>query len=447
MLLKVRKTEDCVATGGDTALRDRKDGRARRSWTGGRVSAKLAQRSTDGTWGIFMNAGQTRLERALERHRDAVLVEHHPGRQTVVRRDQVLADPDEVRSLDDDLARWTRGREDGPGATRYHLRPEAGVDVGELVAEMRAGSGRTQATVSPNHLLRAEPAWWVGPEGVPTPAPATAPPPMVSPVTAATVAVLDTGLAPHPWFDERDWYVAQRSLDIAEVLDADRDYELDNLAGHGTFIAGVVLQHAPGAELLIRRVLGSDGISDEFNLVRALHELREYRDRHGSIDLVNLSLGCYTFDDAPTPVMERAIGAFGDATVFVSCAGNDGSDRPFWPAALDAVVGVAALDAHGRDRAEFSNYGDWVDACAVGEDVHSSFVTFDGPQPPVGGTDSDRFRGYARWSGTSFATPAVAGAIAARCMEWQVPAAQAARELLDGGTARVLDELGAVVTS
>lgn len=390
-----------------------------------------------------MDAGQARLERVLERHRDAVLVEHHPGRHTVVRRDQVLAGTDETGSLDVGLARWTRGREDGLGATRYHLRPEAGVDVGELVAELRAGGGRSHPTVSPNHLLRAEPAWWVGPEGVPTPVPASAPPPVVSPVTAATVAVLDTGLAPHPWFDERDWYVAQRGNGIAEILDADRDYELDNLAGHGTFIAGVVLQHAPGTDLLIRRVLGSDGISDEFDLVHALGELRDYR-KHRSVDLVNLSLGCYTFDDAPTPVMERAVDALGAETVVVSCAGNDGSDRPFWPAALDTVVGVGALDSGGTDRAEFSNYGSWVDACAVGEDVHSSFVTFDGP---TAGTDSDSFRGYARWSGTSFAAPAVAGVIAAHCMERQVPAAQAARELLDGGTARVLDQLGAVVTS
>ena len=49
---------------------------------------------------------------------------------------------------------------------------------------------------------------------------------------------------------------------------------------------------------------------------------------------------------------------------------------------MKRVVGVASLDADGFGRAEFSNYGWWVDASTVGENVISSFFNFDGP---VGG--------------------------------------------------------------
>lgn len=388
----------------------------------------------------------TRLERVLERNRDAQLVEHRTGRHTVVRRDQVLADPRDGENLDETLTRWSRGREDARGVARVHLRPDAGVDVAELVSDLRGRPGGGHGTVSPNHLMHGEPGWWAGPWGVPDPAPPLPVPTAPAAARPPAVAVLDTGLAPHPWFDGRDWYLAQRDNGIAEVLDADLDYELDNQAGHGTFVAGIVLQQAPMARLLIRRVLGSDGLCDEFDLVNALQELRAHRDREGDpVDVINLSLGCYTFDDRPTPVVERAVRGFEGEPVFVACAGNDGSDRPFWPAAMDDVLAVAALDADGSDRAAFSNYGPWVDACARGEDVHSSFVVFDGPKPATRGNDPDRFRGFARWSGTSFATPAVAGAIAAASDAQGVPAAEAARELLGPDAARSLDDLGTVV--
>ncbi|MFC7583184.1 hypothetical protein ACFQYP_04855 [Nonomuraea antimicrobica] len=66
--------------------------------------------------------------------------------------------------------------------------------------------------------------------------------------------------------------------------------------------------------------------------------------------MLNLSFGCHTFDDRPPPLLSDAIAALAD-TVTVACAGNTASDRPFWPAALPGVVGVAAVDACEPRRA------------------------------------------------------------------------------------------------
>lgn len=392
-----------------------------------------------------------RLARLLERHPDVVEREYHPARPCLLRRDQLLVSAADAGTLADRAARWVAGQErhDAAGVVQVHLRPEARVEVGELVADLAGDTRRRRLAVSPNHLLRGEPNYDGGPADEPQPPrtpPAPPPPPDPAPGRdPVSVAVLDTGLAPHPWFVGRDWYPPDPGT--AEVLDANLDYRLDAQAGHGTFIAGVLLRGAPQARLLIRRVLGSDGVCDELALLRTLAGL--HRHDGGSPDVVNLSLGGYTWDDRPSPLLAAALARFGRQTVFVAAAGNNASDRPFWPAALKSVVAVAALDRDGVEAATFTNYGWWVDACAVGELVTSSFVCFDGPQaaqPPTTDVDPDLFRGYATWSGTSFAAPVVAAAIAARAAADAVPAATAADRVLDPH-GRIRPDLGVVVTA
>jgi hypothetical protein len=385
-----------------------------------------------------MSEPDARIERLLARHRDAMVAEPLQGRPTLIRRDQILVSGHDLPAVEDRVRRWFHAREDELGVSRVHLRPAAKVDVCELSALLAGDGPHRRLSVAPNHLVHGQPMWWTGPAGRPrTSAPLRAPRARTvrRPVT---VAVLDTGMSPHPWYEATDWYSAQRD-EVTEVLDADLDYELDAQAGHGTFIAGVLLRHAPGIAIRARRVIGGDGVGDEFGVVRALSWLAAW----GRAAIVNLSLGCFTYDDRPSPVVARAVAALGRRTVVVACAGNHATDRPFWPAALKRVIAVAALE--GDDRAAFSNYGWWVDACAPGVDVASCFVRFDGPKPRVRGIDPDDFEGYARWSGTSFAAPAVAGAIAALAAEEDLPAADAADRLLDPATHRTLPDLGVVL--
>lgn len=389
---------------------------------------------------MFEEAQEARLERLLARHRDAVVAEPVRGRPTLLRRDQILVARRDVPAVEDRLRRWLDSREDGPDVSRVRLRAPAKVDVCELSALLNDESPHRRLAVAPNHLVHGQPMWWTGPAGRPRPA---APP--AAPVAAAvrrqvTVAVLDTGLSPHPWYDSAEWYTAQRE-EVTEVLDANLDYALDAQAGHGTFIAGVLLRHAPGVRIRAKRVIGGDGVGDELGVLRALAWLASW----ARAAVVNLSFGCHTYDDRPSPLVAQAIAALGRRTVVVACAGNQASDRPFWPAALKHVIAVAALD--GMDRADFSNYGWWVDACAPGVGVTSCFVRFDGPRPPVRGIDPDEFDGYAAWSGTSFAAPAVAGTIAGLAAAENLPAPAAAGRLLDPARHRTLPDLGVAIST
>lgn len=97
----------------------------------------------------------------------------------------------------------------------------------------------------------------------------------------------------------------------------------------------------------------------------------------------------------------------------------------------------------------FSSHGPWVDAAALGKDVHSTF--FEGnltPAPHDGSPQpQQQFSGFAKWSGTSFAAPWVAGRIAA-AMTTQAPGA--ARTAADAVVAAAIStsiEIGAVLTS
>ena len=154
------------------------------------------------------------------------------------------------------------------------------------------------------------------------------------------------------------------------------------------------------------KVLDPTGIGDEFSIALELAETKAL--------VVNLSLGGYTLDDLPPVALQAAVEALWPDRVVVAAAGNNASDRPFWPAAFKHVISVGAVDSRNGavSRAAFSNYGSWVDVWAPGVDLVSTYV--DGRWATAGHVV--RFEGWARWSGTSFAAPLVAATIAERAL-------------------------------
>jgi hypothetical protein len=239
------------------------------------------------------------------------------------------------------------------------------------------------------------------------------------------VGICDTGIwrdaaLVHPW--------RLGGAYLPDPGDEDPVYGHDDVlslqGGHGTFVAGVLRAAAPEVSFDPEVALADTGIGDEEMLVAALDGLAR------RVSIINLSLGCRTQDDVPPlPIADR-IAALGREVVVVAAAGNAGGSRPAWPAALPGVLAVAAVqdDGDGVVPARYSNFGPWVDACAQGTHV-STYVT---GVLDLAGAAPEKFDGFARWSGTSFATPHVAGRIAALMTEQGLSATAAAATLLSG---------------
>lgn len=255
-----------------------------------------------------------------------------------------------------------------------------------------------------------------GPEPAPPPPP---PPPFPSSGGTAglafrsstvRVAVIDTGIPAERRADGRlDIPRTDGNIDELDVLPAGPDGWLDYQAGHGAFVAGIVERVAPDAEIRMYRAADTDGFATDDDIAAAI--LQAHAD---GATIVNLSLGIRTVDDQPPPATAAAVAHVlaetGGSTVFVAAAGNFGDTSKVWPAALDGVESVAGL-TDAMEPAPWSCHGD-VRFSTVAEGIRSTYVN--GVESPVFDPAPDAFTGdaWAVWSGTSFAAPQIAGAVA-----------------------------------
>jgi subtilisin family serine protease len=205
------------------------------------------------------------------------------------------------------------------------------------------------------------------------------------------VAVVDTGVAPAPDLDGRllpGWNAIARSDDAAD----------DN--GHGTHVAGTVAEVggnglaesgvAPEASILPVKVLDSTGAGSDADVAAGIVWAADHGAR-----IINLSLG----GSQPSTVLADGVAyARSRGVLIVAAAGNDGGAVGV-PARLAGVVAVGAVDSN-RVRAPFSAGGRALDLVAPGVDILQQ--TLDGA-----GGYADR-----SWSGTSMASPQVAGVAA-----------------------------------
>jgi subtilisin family serine protease len=323
-----------------------------------------------------------------------------------------------------------------PGVLLYRAPDD--LDIPALVERLRSTEGERAPRVGPNHVVFGVPAFRGSPGDEPERAEPLGDPPEGDelPGHGVDVVVLDTGVdagaRKTAWLQPA--LVASGDIDLsADLLPSDGF--IDEQAGHGAFVAGLVRQAAPGATVRVVRVLDTQGVGDEVAIAAAIVSAR-------SADVLNLSLGGYAHGDLPPIAIEAALASLPRSTAVVAAAGNFGATRPFWPAALKRAIAVGAVDEHTRP-ASFTNRGWWVDACALGVKCHSVFVR--GTENPALAAHPEVFDGWALWSGTSFACAVVAGAVAAEQSSGGGTARQAADRLLGDPSRTVLSGLGVLL--
>ena len=245
-----------------------------------------------------------------------------------------------------------------------------------------------------------------------------------------TVGVLDTGI-----FESAPFPFEAGSEDIEPVAE-DPPGTFGPGVGHGTMVAGVIARYAPGARLVIRKVLDTPlGVADELEIAQAIADLPH------DVDIVNASFGGFDADDTPLLALERELDRLPRDTLVVAAAGNEGLRRPEFMAAFKRVVGVASVEWRdlGFQLPEYTNRGYWVDCSAEGTDVESTFLA---GSPSSGAPE---FTGHARCSGTSFAAPKVTAAAATIAARYGIGVRLAAQLLIDDRARPVLTEGGTVV--
>ncbi len=225
------------------------------------------------------------------------------------------------------------------------------------------------------------------------------------------IAVLDTGVdATHP--DLKGQVTASKNFTSAATA--------GDKVGHGTHVASIAAGTgakskgkykgvAPGAKVLNGKVLDDSGFGDDSGILAGM----EWAAAQGA-DVINMSLG--GMDTPEVDPLEAAVNKLSaeKGVLFAIAAGNEGPQSIGSPGSADAALTVGAVD--GKDAlADFSSTGPRTgdgaikpDVTAPGVDITAASAKGNDIAKEVG----EKPAGYMTISGTSMATPHVAGAAA-----------------------------------
>lgn len=159
--------------------------------------------------------------------------------------------------------------------------------------------------------------------------------------------------------------------------------------GHGTHCAGIVRRWAPAATLGNYKVLGDSGSGSSSGIARAIRDAAD-----AGFHVLSLSLGGPSPDSATESAVKYATAK---GVIVVVAAGNSGprDGTVGWPGAFPESIAIASIQSDGN-VANYSSRGREVFIAAPGSSIVS---TYPGNR-------------YATLSGTSMATPMVAGVAA-----------------------------------
>lgn len=198
------------------------------------------------------------------------------------------------------------------------------------------------------------------------------------------VAVIDSGI------DRNHPDLKNRIVKPFNVINSG-SYPIDDV-GHGTHVAGIIgaeTNNGIGISSLSKGVdimpvkVGDKSSLSTIDIAKGI----EYAVDHGA-DIINISIG-----GEYSKIIEEACNyADSKGVLVVAAAGNEETNSEIYPAALDNVIGVGAIDSYSDSIASFSNYGQWVSVAAPGVEIYSTYLNSK----------------YKYMSGTSMASPLVA---------------------------------------
>ncbi len=217
---------------------------------------------------------------------------------------------------------------------------------------------------------------------------------------SVTIAVLDGGV------DDRHPEFAGRIVAAEDYINDGLAPENDNYVSHATHVGGIAAASGNndigvsgvswGAKIYSIKILNNVGAGTTTDFANALYEVIE-----ADVDIVNMSF-VYPGSGSPcrSEVLNPAIEAADEAGILlIAAAGNEGDNEVNCPAAYDEVIAVGSLNRDGTLQSA-SNFGDGLEVVAPGNRIYSTeTVIADNPT-------------YGTKSGTSFASPHVAGVAA-----------------------------------
>lgn len=252
-----------------------------------------------------------------------------------------------------------------------------------LASASEAGIYRAQLD---DYGIHAEAAWDAGLTGA-----------------GVTVAVIDSGLnAGHMygpknivagrhfyWREEED---GKYYLPDGKQYNYFSNDDTTDPVGHGTVMAGIIADIAPGATIMPIRCFDAPA-GDPWGYDSLLTSAIDYAVEHGA-DVINLSVGYHRVSPMLHDAVKRAVNA---GCVVIAAVGHKGDATFSYPAAYEEVIGVGSTNRAG-DLAAFSNCNGSTSVCALGENVRS-----------IGWTRSDVL---AKCTGTSPSAAIVSGGVA-----------------------------------
>ncbi len=224
--------------------------------------------------------------------------------------------------------------------------------------------------------------------------------------SSVTIAVIDTGVQ----YDHSDLSSQFGSDKGQDFADGDGDPYPDDTSNeyHGTHVAGIAggttdngtgVAGISNSTLLSARALDETGGGSFADIADAI----EWAADQGA-DVINMSLGA---SSGSSTIQNAVQYAYNNGAFIAAAAGNSGpcSDCVGYPAAYDQCVAVSALNS-SEGLANFSSTGSEVELAAPGANVLS--------------TTTDSRGSYEELSGTSMASPVVAGVAGLTLAQWDI---------------------------